>query len=241
MSTSILRLVWIYPDLLSTYGDRGNLLILSHRAESRRIVTESISVRSDQAIPREADVYLVGGGEDGPQSAASQKIITDGALVEAADRGKVIFGVCAGYQLLGNSFMTGGRTYDGLGLLDMHSTRGETRAVGEVSGTTTPALDLPPITGFENHGGRTQLGPQTQPLAQVTHGIGNDETTEGAWNGKVLGTYMHGPALARNPELADLLLSWATGKDRSELPALDDQWFHALRDERLTHVGAGTV
>lgn len=236
MSTSLLRLVWIYPDLLSTYGDRGNMLILAHRAESRRILTESIMVRSDRAIPRQADIYLVGGGEDGPQSLAAQKMITDGALADAEQAGKVIFGVCAGYQILGNSFIASDKPCSGLGLLDMDSDRGETRAVGELSGTVDPQLGLPSLTGFENHGGRTRVNSDAQPLAEVAHGIGNDGRTEGAWRDKVLGTYLHGPALARNPELADLLLAWAVDKQPAELPPLDDEWPHQLRDERLAAV-----
>jgi CobQ-like glutamine amidotransferase family enzyme len=233
VSISMLRLVWIYPDLLSTYGDRGNLLILAHRAESRRIMTESIMVRSDQAVPREADIYLVGGGEDGPQSLAAEKLIADGALANASDNGKVVFAVCAGYQLLGESFVASNRECAGLGLLNMRSDRGESRAVGELSGPVAPQLGLPTLTGFENHGGRTHLGPNATALAQVSHGIGNDGATEGAWQNKVIGTYLHGPALARNPHLADLLLAWAIGRHPGELAALDDGWSHQLRDERL--------
>lgn len=231
MSTSILRLAWIYPDLLSTYGDRGNLLVLSHRAEARRILTESVLVRSDQAVPREADIYLVGGGEDGPQALAAEKLIADGALVEAAGAGKVIFSVCAGYQIMGTSFIASDREHGGLGLLDMKSDRGQTRAVGELAGEVHPQLGLQTLTGFENHGGRTHLGPEAAALVpQISHGIGNDQTTEGAWRGKVIGTYLHGPALARNPQLADLLLTWATG---TQLAPFDDTWTGRLRDERL--------
>ena len=233
MSISMLRLVWIYPDLLSTYGDRGNLLILGHRAESRRIMTESIMVRSDQAVPRQADIYLVGGGEDGPQALAAEKLIADGALNEAARLGKVLFAVCAGYQLLGESFVASDKQCSGLGLLDIRSDRGDTRAVGELAGPVDPDLKLPDLTGFENHGGRTRIGSGSRPLAQVQHGVGNDGTTEGAWNDRTIGTYLHGPALARNPQLADLLLAWAVGTSPDALPPLDDSWSEQLRQERF--------
>ncbi|CAM3186194.1 type 1 glutamine amidotransferase [Stackebrandtia soli] len=233
MSTSLLRLVWIYPDLLSTYGDRGNLLILAHRAEARGILAEQILVRSDQAIPHEADVYLIGGGEDGPQALAAEKLIADRALADTHEKGKTVFAVCAGYQLLGESFIASGERCRGLGLLDMASDRGESRAVGELSGPVAPALNLPVLTGFENHGGRTHLGPGVTPLAQVEHGIGNNGSHEGAWQDKIIGTYLHGPALARNPELADQLLAWAIGVDRASLPPLDDQWAESLRRERF--------
>jgi CobQ-like glutamine amidotransferase family enzyme len=141
--------------------------------------------------------------------------------------------ICAGYQLVGTSFFAKGEKCPGLGLLDLSSDRGPSRAVGELAGTPDPELGLPAITGFENHGGRTHLGPGLRPLARVTAGVGNDSTTEGVWQGKLLGTYMHGPALARNPALADLLLSWAVG---STVDPIDDSWPSKLREERLRAV-----
>ena len=236
MSTESLRIVWIYPDLLSTYGDRGNLLILGRRAALRGIPVETYEVRSDQAMPSTADIYLIGGGEDGPQALAAQRLITDGGLHRAVHQGAAVFAVCAGYQLFGSSFFAKGAKCAGLGLLDLHSDRGETRAVGELRGDIDPRLGLPPLTGFENHGGRTHLGPGATPLARVTAGIGNDGQTEGAWHGKILGSYSHGPALARNPAIADLLLRWAIGAD--SLQPVDDIWPDRLRAERLAASGA---
>jgi lipid II isoglutaminyl synthase (glutamine-hydrolysing) len=231
VSTERLRIVWVYPDLLSTYGDRGNLLILARRAGLRGIPVEPVEVRSDQPIPVEADIYLLGGGEDGPQALAAQRLIADGGLRKAVDRRAVVFAVCAGYQLVGESFYAKGQHCAGLELLDLRSDRGETRAVGELAGQVDAELGLPVLTGFENHGGRTHLGPEVRPLATVTAGIGNDGRTEGAWSGSVLGTYSHGPALSRNPALADLLLCWATGQDA--LAPLPDTWPNRLREERL--------
>ncbi|MFU8872540.1 type 1 glutamine amidotransferase [Micromonospora sp. SL4-19] len=236
MSTESLRIVWIYPDLLSTYGDRGNALILARRAQLRGMPVEVLEVRSDQRLPSTADIYLVGGGEDGPQALGAQRLIADGGLHRAVAQGSVVFGVCAGYQLLGTSFFAKGTKYAGLELLDVSSDRGPTRAVGELAGEVDGRLGIPYLTGFENHGGRTQLGPGVSPLARVTAGIGNDGVTEGAWRGKLLGTYSHGPALARNPALADLLLRWATGIH--QLPALDDTWADRLRSERRAAVAA---
>ena len=236
MTESTLRIVWIYPDLLSTYGDRGNLLILGRRAALRGIPVETYEVRSDQAMPTTADIYLIGGGEDGPQALAAQRLIADGGLHRAVHQGAAVLAVCAGYQLFGSSFFAKGAKCAGLDLLDLSSDRGETRAVGEVRGDIDPRLGLPPLTGFENHGGRTHLGPGVAPLARVTAGVGNDGRTEGAWHGKILGTYAHGPALARNPAIADLLLRWAIGAD--SLQALDDTWADRLRGERLAAAGA---
>ena len=237
MSTeSTLRIVWIYPDLLSTYGDRGNLLILARRAALRGLPVETSEVRSGQPLPSSADIYLIGGGEDGPQALAAERLSADGGLRRAVDAGAAVLAVCAGYQLFGASFFAKGAKCAGLDLLDLTSDRGPTRAVGEVRGDIDPRLGLPPLTGFENHGGRTHLGPDVTPLAAVTAGIGNDGRTEGAWRGTILGTYAHGPALARNPAIADLLLKWATGADT--LAPLDDTWAERLRGERLAAAGA---
>jgi lipid II isoglutaminyl synthase (glutamine-hydrolysing) len=234
---SRLRIVWVYPDLLSTYGDRGNLLILARRADLRGLPVEAVEVRSDQPVPVEGDIYLLGGGEDGPQALAAQRLIADRGLHKAVDRQAVVFAVCAGYQLLGGSFYAKGQRCTGLELLDLDSDRGPSRAVGELAGEVDTELGLPTLTGFENHGGRTHLGPGVRPLATVTAGIGNDGRTEGAWSGRLLGTYSHGPALSRNPAIADLLLHWATGRDT--LDPLDDTWSDRLRAERLAAVRAG--
>jgi CobQ-like glutamine amidotransferase family enzyme len=233
---SALRLVWVYPDLLSTYGDRGNLLVLERRARLRGIEVEPAQVNSDQAVPADGDIYLLGGGEDLPQILAARRLTADGGLAKAADRGAVVFAVCAGYQVLGAAFGgVDGEEVAGLGILDLRSGRGERRGVGEIVAEADPSLGVPRLTGFENHQGVTSLGAGVRPLARVTLGVGNGDGTEGAYAGKVLGTYLHGPALVRNPGLADLLLSWVAGP----LPPLDaeaEQWARRLREERLAAV-----
>ena len=164
-----LRLVWIYPDLLSTYGDRGNLLMLERRARLRGLPVEVAEVNSDQPVPRDGDIYLMGGGEDLPQTLATRRLQADGGLHEAANRGAVVFAVCAGYQVLGMEFGgADGAQVPGLGLLDIRSERGERRAVGEIVADVDSALNVPRLTGFENHQGVTRLGPQARPLARTT-------------------------------------------------------------------------
>ncbi|MEU9021890.1 MULTISPECIES: type 1 glutamine amidotransferase [Actinomadura] len=229
-----LKIVWIYPDLLSTYGDQGNTIVLERRAALRGIPTQTISLRSDEPVPADGDIYLLGGGEDRPQILAAQRLLGDGGLARAVQSGAVVFAVCAGYQLLGHEFGgEEGQPVRGLGLLDIRSGRGEQRAVGEIVGDVAGELNVPRITGFENHQGVTRLGPNARPFAKVLHGIGNGDGYEGAYAGRVLGTYMHGPALVRNPGLADLLLRWAVGHD---LQPIDDSWAGRLRDERLAAV-----
>ncbi len=231
-----LRLVWVYPDLLSTYGDRGNMLVLSRRARLRGVTVEAVAVNSDQPVPRQGDIYLIGGGEDLPQILAARRLRADGGLAAAAAAGDVVFAVCAGYQVMGTVFGgVDGEPEAGLGILDASSGRGDRRGVGEIVADVDPALGVPRLTGFENHQGVTALGPAARPLARVTLGVGNGDGTEGAYAGKVLGTYLHGPALVRNPGLADLLLAWAIGP----LPAMDDEaeaWAARLRAERLAAV-----
>ena len=241
---SALRIVWIYPDLLSTYGDQGNALILAYRAEARGHRVQRIDVRSDQAVPAEGDVYVIGGGEDRPQRLAAERLRRDGGLGRAVERGAVVLAVCAGFQLLGHAF------YDeqegvlpGLGLIDVTSHRGSVRCVGEVVADADPHLavggkPLPALTGFENHMGTTLLGAGVRPLGTVRVGNGNGAGagTDGAYTGKIAGTYLNGPVLARNPAFADLLLGWADGNPAAS--PVNDTWALRLRGERLTAVGA---
>ncbi|WP_415949510.1 type 1 glutamine amidotransferase [Streptomyces sp. KLOTTS4A1] len=236
MSDNSLRLVWVYPDLLSTYGDQGNALVVERRARQRGLMVERYDVRSDQAVPTAADIYLIGGGEDRPQRLAAERLRRDGNLQRAAANGAIIFSVCAGYQILGHEFINDlGEREPGLGLLDVFSTRGEAeRCVGDVLADIDAPLGLPQLTGFENHQGITHLGPSAKPFAHVRLGRGNGtgDGTEGAYNDTVFGTYMHGPVLARNPQIADLLIKLAL--DVNALPPVDDRWYEALRNERIT-------
>jgi hypothetical protein len=233
---SALRLVWVYPDLLSTYGDRGNLLVLLRRARLRGLEAESVQVNADEPVPRSGDIYLMGGGEDLPQILAARRLRADGGLAAAAGAGAVVFAVCAGYQVIGTEFGgTEGEPVSGLGILNIRSGRGDRRAVGEVVADVDPQLGVPRLTGFENHQGVTRLGPGVRPLARVSLGVGNGDGTEGAYAAKVLGTYLHGPALVRNPGLADLLLTWAAGPLAPLAPA-EENWARQLREERLTAV-----
>ncbi len=249
-SRSELIVVVIYPDLLGTYGDGGNGLVLARRAEWRGVEVSLIQAPSDRPLPR-GDLYCLGGGEDGPQVRAATTLIADGTLLRAAADGAVVLGVCAGFQLLGREFPDAAdRPHDGLGLLDVTTRKGtDVRAVGELVAVVDEAAPrsrdgsrLPWLTGFENHGGVTTIGSGASPLARVISGVGNGggDGTEGAWTDRVVGTYLHGPVLARNVALADLLLEWALASRGETLPAvvLDDVEESALRAERLAGVGS---
>jgi hypothetical protein len=227
--SATLRVAVVFPDLLGTYGDGGNGLILAKRAEWRGVDAELLQAVSDAPVP-EADIYCLGGGEDGPQVRAARTLIEDGTLAARVAGGAVVLAVCAGFQVVGRSFPgADGEVHEGVGLLDVDTVKGEgPRAVGEV---VADVDGLPALTGFENHGGRTTRAPGTDALGRVRAGVGNGDGSEGAVSGRVVGTYLHGPVLARNPALADLVLSWALGD--VVLDPLDDGAAESLREERL--------
>jgi CobQ-like glutamine amidotransferase family enzyme len=234
------RIVVLAHDLLGTYGDLGNGTVLAARLRWRGHDAELVVHEGGAPVPAAADLYLLGGGEDAPQSLAFAELAATDALAVAVAGGAVLLGVCAGYQLLGHRFRTtDGRDLPGFGLLDVDTVPGEgvPRAVGEITVAPDPALGLPTLTGFENHGGRTHLGADARPLGRVLTGIGNTGTDgrEGAYAGRVLGTYLHGPVLVRNPALADLLLSWVVGP----LEPLAEPEVEALRTERLAAADTG--
>jgi CobQ-like glutamine amidotransferase family enzyme len=254
------RIVQIYPNLLGTYGDAGNALVLRRRLVVRSVPCELVTVDPGRPVPREGDVYLLGGGEDAKQTAAARALAEDGALASAVERGGVVMGICAGYQLLGTTFLgVGGRPTAGLGLLDVTTDRLERRAVGNIlaGGLPLPGVRgepdgvvLPDLIGFENHGGATRLGPGASPLGRVRIGVGNGADaagangdhrhavrSEGAVQGRVYGTYLHGPVLALNPALADRLLAHVTGP----LADLDDALVEAFRRHRLEVVLPATL
>jgi CobQ-like glutamine amidotransferase family enzyme len=249
---SALRVVVIYPDLLGTYGDGGNGRILACRAAWRGLPVELVMAPSDRPLPQGADLYCVGGGEDGPQIQAAERL-GQGALAAAVTSGATVLAVCAGYQIVGRSFPgPDGRRYRGVGLLDVETVKGTgRRCVGELVSEPGPdgvdtnvggvagrgAVRLDRLTGFENHAGVTTLGPSASPLGRIIAGVGNGagSGTDGARAGRVIGTYLHGPVLARNPHLADLLLELATG---AVPEPLDDEEEQALHDERL-QAGSG--
>jgi hypothetical protein len=238
--TDPLRIAVVYPDLLGTYGDGGNGLVLTRRAEWRGLDAVLLQAPSDRPLP-EADLYCLGGGEDGPQVRAARTLVDDGTLARRVADGAVVLAVCAGFQIVGRTFPgAAGDPHEGVGLLDVDTVKPTgPRAVGEVLVDVDPAVGgaVPTLTGFENHGGATARREGIAALGQVVAGVGNGvgDGSEGAVQGRVVGTYLHGPVLARNPVLADLLLGWAFGEE--SLRPLDDSEAEALREERMASVG----
>jgi CobQ-like glutamine amidotransferase family enzyme len=229
----------LYPELLGTYGDGGNATVLQQRLRWRDIPVEVIDVTAGEAVPASCHVYLMGGGEDGPQALAVRELRASRALTRAVEAGAAVLAVCAGYQVLGRQFVgPDGHPNAGLGLIDCATDRGPgARRVGELIVEPTAELKLPTLSGYENHAGVTHLGPEAMPLGEVVVGHGNDhgDGTEGAVSGHVVGTYLHGPVLARNPALADLILSWIVGP----LEPIEDREVEALRHERIAAARRG--
>jgi lipid II isoglutaminyl synthase (glutamine-hydrolysing) len=235
---STLRVGLVYPELLGTYGDRGNAVVLVQRARWRGIPAEVVEVAADEPMPASLDIYLLGGGEDDPQHLAAANLRAGrAALEQAMQGGAVMLAVCAGFQLVGHRYvLADGKVLEGVGLLDLETRASPDRLIGEV--VVEPEAPLPRLTGFENHSGRTTLGPDLAPLGRVVVGGGNGDGrgVDGARHGRIIGTYLHGPVLPRNPALADHLLGLAVGGDA--LTPLDATLEERLRHERLR---AGTA
>lgn len=211
--TSDLIIAHLYPDLLRTYGDTGNVLTLVRRAEWRGFHVDVTPVSRGDRLPADAGVVFIGGGTDRVQAIVGGDLRErTGPLAEAADRGCVVLGVCGGYQILGHRYVAAdGDEVPGVGLLDVSTRAAHPRIVGRVRADATLWGRTFDLAGFENHGGRTTLGPCASALARVRRGGGNDGDggTEGAVQGTVVGTYLHGPVLAINAAFADALLERA--------------------------------
>ena len=226
---SAVRIALLLPDVLGTYSDRGNATVLVQRLCLRGIPAEVVSVPAETTAPTSCDIYVLGGGEDAAQAYTVEWLLSQPALLTTLQRAQVL-AVCAGMQVLGNSMQdSDGRRVAGAGILDLTTTAGRRRAVGEVVADCT-VHDVQTLTGFENHRGHTRLGADATPLGRVLSGTGNGGGTDGVLTASVVGTYLHGPVLARNPTLADFLLRRATGQ---ALPALEVPDEHAARSLHL--------
>jgi len=213
------RLLSLYPDQMNIYADRGNILFLKHRCEWRGIEFELTGCSiGEQFDPEAHDLLYIGGGQDRDQKVVAGDLVeTKRDLVhDYVDRGSGLLAVCGGYQLLGNYYELGSNQIEGLGLFDFHTVRSDgPRLIGPVAIETSIGDSDRVLAGFENHGGRTWLGPGVEPLGRVVAGHGNngDDGFEGARAGNVIGTYLHGPLLPKNAWLADYLIETSLKKN----------------------------
>ena len=218
----MLEIIRIHNELLGTYGDRGNADVLKYRAGLGKVKARITDISYRDSLPANGDIYLLGGAEDAAQLLSLTALRKGSILSRAADKGAVILAICAGFQIIGTKYVTRDLETPGLGLLDVITTPGEKRLVGDIA-VQSSLFDVP-MTGFENHSSITTLGAGVEAFGRVIVGNGNGVAGfDGAMNKQVFGTYLHGPVLARNPEFADLLLERAIGKP---LLSVDDELAH---------------
>jgi hypothetical protein len=204
-----IRVGHLYPDYLNIYADRGNIAVLAERARARGHELDVRAIGMRDAVPAgEVDLFYVGGGQDREQALVAQDLVDKAAaLHEAVANGAAFLAVCGGYQLLGRSYKdVAGDELPGIGLLPLVTIAGKRRMIGDVLLDCAWAGQT--LAGFENHAGRTLLDEGAEPLGRVVSGFGNDGASgfEGCRQGRVYGTYLHGPLLPRNPWFADRLL-----------------------------------
>ena len=222
-----LAIVHLFPELLNLYGDGGNVIALTRRLQWRGLPVEVREIGMGDAMDfSQADIVFIGGGADREQMIVKDAMVARKSELSAyvADGG-VLLAVCGGYQFLGHSYAMDDVVVEGLGVIDMETVRGEGRLIGNAV-IQSDICDAP-IVGFENHGGRTTLGPDAKPLGRVlgkTFGNNGEDGFEGVHQGNLIGTYLHGPLLPKNPQVADYLIAQAYERrgDALELAQLDD-------------------
>lgn len=210
-----LRLTHLYPDLMNVYGDRGNILALKRRCEWRGIDLEVVPASlGDELDPAETDLIFFGGGQDREQSVVAQDLLATKAdtVRSAVEAGAALLSVCGGFQLLSRYFRTTeGEEIPGIGLFDAWTVAGQRRLIGNVVIRCDWDEQGRELVGFENHSGKTYLGPLARPLGSVVVGSGNngEDGREGAVQGTAYGCYLHGSLLPKNPWFADHLITLA--------------------------------
>lgn len=241
----IIRIAYLYPELMNIYGDRGNILCFLKRCQWRGIKTEIKKITLNEEIKtNDFDFYFSGGGQDKEQILVSNDLQKKKAVLKKeADRGVPMLLICGSYQLFGHYFKTfEGKKLPGISILDCFTTASKIRKIGNlVAKNTNRKLAInQSLIGFENHSGNTFLksNSQTKPLGKVIKGFGNNskDKTEGAVFKNVIGTYCHGPVLPKNPELADFLIKKALETKYQKdiiLKTLDDKLEEKTRQTLL--------
>jgi lipid II isoglutaminyl synthase (glutamine-hydrolysing) len=234
-----LRFLALYPEQMNIYADRGNVLFLQRRCEWRGIdFAYSSAGPGEEFDPAAHDFIYLGGGQDRDQRAVAADMVASkqAAMATATDDGAVVLAVCGGYQLLGNSYQLDEESLPGLGLVELETVRSSgPRLIGNVAIEVDLGDGPQVVAGFENHGGRTHLGPRTTALGKVLKGFGNngEDGFEGVHRNNLIGTYLHGPLLPKNAWLADHLIALALERrygERPELIPLEDDLERAAHE-----------
>ena len=231
--TQSINLLQLYPRDMNIYGDWGNTLVLKRRLEWHGYTVNLMSYNPGDKFPEHVDLIVGGGGQDSGQSKIGADLIAIGPRLKAlADGGVPMLMICGLYQQFGHFFRTkDGETIKGIGLLDIETVGGDERMIGNI---VTSSDDFGLIVGYENHSGLTTLGPKATPLGTVIRGAGNNnaDTTEGARYRNVIGTYLHGSILPKNPLIADWLIEQAVSRKYGTFNAtiVDDRFAELARD-----------
>lgn len=245
-----LKIGWLYPDLMSTYGDRGNIIVLQKRCEWRGINIEILNIDENTADSELKNVNILfgGGAQDREQKIVIENLFKKKELIKNLIENDIpsLF-VCGSPQLLGKYYEPEeGKRIEGLGIFDMISThpgKDKQRLIGNViAKAQIPGLEKVTVVGFENHGGRTILSKSALPFAKIIKGHGNNGTdgTEGIFYKNAIGSYFHGPLLPKNPEIADWLIAKALEvkyKKVIELKNLDDSLSHIAKSTIAKRLG----
>ena len=206
---------YLYPELMNTYGDNGNILCLQKRCEWRDISVEIRKISIGDYIPKDVNLIFFGGGQDREQVLVAQDLPSKAQFIKKfVENGLPMLAICGGYQLLGKFYKDqSGEILPGIGLFNIETHAGTKRMIGNTLSRPGQAEMGEYLVGFENHSGKTFLGEEMQPLAKVTHGFGNngEDGFEGCVYKNAVGTYMHGSLLPKNPKLADFLIEKALG------------------------------
>ena len=220
----VLTIGHLYPDLLGTYGDGGNALVLAERARRRNIDARILNVGINDDVP-DASIYLLGGGEDGPQRLGAD-LLRQTSFASRVRDGSFVLAVCAGLQILGTSFaVEGDDEHEGLGVVDAITRRGAARSVGDL----VVRVNGRALLGFENHGGQTTLGSGVKALGTVERGRGNDGVVDGFTTPTIWASYAHGPVLAMNPWFADEILERVLNRRLDAISSAADQLYEERR------------
>lgn len=234
-----LNILELYPKDMNIYGDSGNVLVLKKRAEKRNISVNILSYNIGDSFPKNVDIVVAGGGQDSGQEKVNKDLLKiKDKLKKLAENYTPMLLICGSYQLFGNYFRTSeGKVLKGIGILNAYTEATNERMVGNI---ITESVPFGEIIGYENHSGKTTLEGDTLPLGLVKLGAGNngEDNTEGARYKNVIGTYLHGSLLPKNPRIADFLISEAMAKkypdDFTKLKVLDDSLADKAREVAVT-------
>ena len=248
-----LNICHLYPDILNLYGDRGNIITMKRRLEGRGIKVNIDECSIGQPLNADKyDIFFIGGGQDFEQEVLLRDLSSGKAqdIRTAVEEEKTFLAICGGYQILGHEWLLGDEVVQGLGIVDMTTERAAggsgDRLIDNI--VLTSPLAKRPVVGYENHAGRTHLGAGVEPFGAVAsstgHGNNDADKQDGVRYKNVVGTYLHGPLLAKNPEVADDLLARAlqrfasrTGQPAIELAPLDDAVEQDANDAMVKKLG----